>query len=244
MLETCAFLSYPISTKFALAMINLHKVEMLCFWPKAYVRKEKIKLALLPLLRPGSVFCLHLRNVLQLQACTHRACSLLVFASPGQGDSGRLSVIHRRDWSSPAGARRGGSPLPSSAPGPRPRPGEGEGSPRRKPASWPAQNTPPPKTFFSQLRATFCLFSQHGLVPSFCPLGFPRLPSLSPQRGEPGLTEARGARAAEVGTEEEKGKGKRGGGGRGGSRGGTGQKGLRRAIARKGKRRRGLLQSE
>lgn len=76
----------------------------------------------------------------------------------------------------------------------RPRPGEGEGSPRRKPASRPAQNTPPPKTFFSQLRATFffCLFAQHIPLPSLCSLRFPRLPRPSPQRGGPGLPGARG----------------------------------------------------
>lgn len=103
----------------------------------------------------------------------------------------------------------GGGPLPLSGPspaqGPQPRLGEGEGSPRRKPASGPAQNTPPPATFPPWLRATFCLFAQHILSRVSVPWVFLRFPHLL----------SSGARRTRAG----------GGEGRRGSRGGKRKRG-------------------
>lgn len=151
-----------------------------------------------------------------------------VFVSPGQGDSGRLSVTQRCDRSSPRGHPRRrqprSSPPASPARGPRPRPREGEGSPRHKPASGPAQNTPPPKNFFHQPRETCALFARHVLVPSCWP---PRVSSAS-LAFSPGGMRGPGAdpRAGQLGGHGGggEGKGRRGEGG-GGSGGGTGQRG-------------------
>lgn len=130
-----------------------------------------------------------------------------VFASPGQGDSGRLSVTQRCDRSSRRGHPRRrqprSSPRASPARGPRPRPSEGEGNPRREPASGPVQNTPPPKNFFSTSRAKLLPFSPGTFWFQVAgPLGFPPLPSPSPRGacGSRGLIPERGSSA---GTEEE-----------------------------------------
>lgn len=109
------------------------------------------------------------------------SCRRVRFCVPGAGRRGSAEC-HPQMWLVfPCG---GGGPLPlpgpSPARGPRPRPGEGEGSPRRKPASGPAQNTPPPATFPPppRLRATFCLFAQHVLSRVSVPWVFLRFPHL------------------------------------------------------------------
>ena len=141
-----------------------------------------------------------------------------VFASPGQGDSGRLSVTQRCDRSSRRGHPRRrqprSSPRASPARGPRPRPSEGEGNPRREPASGPVH----------QPRETFALFARHVLVPSCWP---PRVSSASLAFSpggvrEPGADPRAGQLGGHGGGGE--GKGRRGEDG-GGSGGGTGQRG-------------------
>lgn len=107
------------------------------------------------------------------------AADVCVFASPGQGDAGRLSVTHRCGWSFPAEAA-----VPFLSPGrlqPEARgPDQGKGkealaASRRlgRHKTRRHQQLPPPR-----LRATFCLFAQHVLSRVSVPWVFLRFPHL------------------------------------------------------------------